>query len=59
MCAKLAGGPPGAKTVTYIWRSRGVTTEALRHDYQASLRFAALGNKKKIVHILYNDVQIS
>ena len=22
-CAKIAGGPPGAKTVTYIWRSRG------------------------------------
>ena len=22
-CAKLAGGPPGAKTVIYIWRSQG------------------------------------
>ena len=46
MCAKIAGGPPGAKTVTYIWRSRGRdcnALQALRHDYQASLRFAALG----------------
>ena len=40
-CAKIAGGPPGAKTVTYIWRSRGRdcnALQALRHDYQASLR---------------------
>ena len=33
-CAKLVGGP------------LGVTTEALRHDYQASLRLAARGNEE-------------
>ena len=50
----LRGGAPGAKTVTYIWRSQGrdcnVATvwrhhRVLCHNYQASLRFAALGNR--------------
>ena len=56
MC-QTYGGPLEAKTMTYIWHSRGrdcntatkyhrVTSalRVLRHDYQASLHFAALGN---------------
>ena len=46
MCAKLAGGPRGPK----LWHTFDVlgaetaTQYTLRHDYQALLRFAALGN---------------
>ena len=56
--------PLGAKTVTYIWRSRGrdcntvspcdVTTEALCHDYQASLCLAINNtiDRENFVHTL-------
>ena len=47
-CAKLVrGGAPGAKTVTFdiLGAGTAMRLQALRHDYQASLRFAALGNK--------------
>ena len=42
-CAKLAERSPGAKTVTYIdilGAETATRLQALRHDYQASLRSA-------------------
>ena len=44
-CAKLVGGGPGAKTVTYdILRAETAMQYTLCHNYQTSLHFTALGN---------------